>query len=121
LVIAPIYGLLAWMKSAGYGIAAWVPDPSLDLLRSAGLLYAAWYFLGKAALTANVYTAHFAHSGKRLLAAAWIQRTIGNSKKTGAKQAQTARYKPSVKSVLGIEEKVIQSISEKSGTTGPRE
>jgi hypothetical protein len=114
LMIAPIYALLAWMKSDAYGIAAWVPDPSLDLLRGAGLFYAAWYFLGKAALMANVYTAHFARTGKRLLAATWIQWIVGNSKKPDAKRQRAARYKPPVKSVLAFEDKMIQSIKENS-------
>lgn len=76
LVILPVYGLLAWGKNAGLGLLFWVPDATLDLLRSAGLVYAAAYFVCKAVIVANVFTARFAQTGKRLLDIRWIQRNL---------------------------------------------
>ena len=121
-VIGAIYGLLVWVKSDGHRIASWVPDPSTDLLRTAGLLYGAWYFFGKAAITAHVYTAHFARTGRRLLSAGWIQWILGQSGKPGTVRREAARYqrREPVKTVLGFEDKVIQSLEERSETTDPR-
>lgn len=53
-----------------------IPDfmPNLDILRSAVLLNVAIYFIGKAAIFANVHTARFDRTQKRLLEARWIQR-----------------------------------------------
>ena len=118
-MIAAIYGLLMWIKSEGYGIASWVPDPSLDLLRAAALFYAAWYFLGKAALAAHVYTAHFARTGRRLLLAAWVQWILGQSKPdTERQEAMRYAQRKRQRSVLAFEDRVVHSTREKSGTTG---
>jgi len=120
-ILAPIYGLLYWIKSDGYAIASWVPEPSLDLLRTAGLLYGAWYFLGKAVLTAHVYTARFALTGKRLLAAAWVQWILVQSKPdTERQEAVRKAQRKREKSVLGFEDKLIRSIKEESGPASRR-
>ncbi len=125
-LFAPVYGLLYWIKSDGYAIASWVPEPSLDLLRTAGLFYGAWYFLGKAVLTARVYTAHFDRDRRRLLAAAWVQWILGQTKPAQSKTSRTKapdirrregpRDQPPerMNSVLAFEDELIQSIKEKS-------
>ena len=123
LVIAPIAGVLVWMKSNDFRIAAWLPEPSLDLLRSAGLLYAALYFAVKAVLVAHVHSAHFAATGARVLQAAWIQRIVKPKTQERDKyrsiNSQTTnegyRQEP-VKSVLAFEDDVIRSLKEKSST-----
>jgi hypothetical protein len=114
-IVAAAYGLLYWIKSAGYATASWVPEPSIDLLRTAALFYAAWYFLGKAVLSAHVYTAHFSRDRRRLLAAGWIQWILGQSKPDTARQ-EAVRYarRKREKSVRGFEDKMMRSIKEKS-------
>lgn len=118
-IIAPMLAILAWMESLGHGIMAWDPTPVVSLLRCAGLLYVAAYFLGKAALIAHVYTAQFARSGRRLLDASWIQRIIylqWRNPVEEQKRHEAAAYKlrPPVKSVLAFEDKLIDSIKSKS-------
>lgn len=72
VVLALGYGaaLIAREKSAEF---AWVPDPTSATTRSAALLYAAFYFAGKAALVAHAYGASFTRTGERVLGGRWVQ------------------------------------------------
>jgi hypothetical protein len=67
------YGMLIFLRTRGILNVPWLPSPSLDTLREISLLYAAAYFCGKAVVLANIHTAHFMRSGKRLLGGRWIQ------------------------------------------------
>jgi hypothetical protein len=59
-------GLALLLRESGHGFA-WLPDANADTWRSAALLYAAFYFAGKALLIAHAYTRAFAKSGERVL------------------------------------------------------
>jgi succinate dehydrogenase hydrophobic anchor subunit len=94
-VLAFVYGMLQWLRSNGYITGAWLPDLDQQMLRSAGLLYAGYYFAGKALLLAHVHTRRFNGSGQRLLSAGWIQWLTTkpedrseNARKEAAKQRQ---------------------------------
>jgi len=73
MLLAAAYALLLFAKHDGHTIAAWVPEFSVEVLRSAALLYAAAYFVCKAASVAYVHTARFNRSGRRLLGGGWLQ------------------------------------------------
>ena len=75
IVLALSYGVLLLLKESRGGFA-WVPDVGSDALRSACLLYAAFYFFGKAILLAHANTAQFNRTGRRLFASRWIQLLI---------------------------------------------
>jgi hypothetical protein len=126
-VILPLYGLLAWANDAGFRMAAWVPAPSADLAMRAGLLYLAFYFLGKAVLVAYVQTSRFAQTTKRLLDTPWMRWVRGNTAKrrfdgrdTEAESAEDYKYSKHSKPVLHFEEDLIQSLKDKGPTT-PRD
>lgn len=72
IVLALCYGVLLLVRESRGGLA-WLPNPESDLLRSIGLLYAAFYFFGKALVFAHANTAAFNRSGRRLLGARWVQ------------------------------------------------
>jgi hypothetical protein len=74
-VLALGYGVLLLIRESR-GTLAWVPDPTSDTVRSIVLLYAAFYFIGKAVLFAHANTAAFNRSGRRVLGAEWIQLLI---------------------------------------------
>jgi hypothetical protein len=59
--------LLFFLRDLGVSGLSWLPPPSIDIVRQAGLLYAALYFCGKALVLAHMHTAHFLRTGKRLL------------------------------------------------------
>ncbi|HEX7915691.1 hypothetical protein, partial [Rudaea sp.] len=67
LLVALAYALLFFLHTRGVSGLSWLPSPSLDTLREISLLYAAFYFCGKAVVLAHVHTAHFLRTGKRLL------------------------------------------------------
>lgn len=118
-VILPAFAILVWRENVGLAGVAWDPAPTMSLLRSAGLFYAAAYFLGKAALIAHVFTAQFARTGRRLLDVRWIQSIIylrWYSLAETERRHEAAAYKlaPPVKSVLAFEETLIKSIKDKS-------
>ena len=75
IVLALSYGVLLLLKESRGGFA-WVPEVGSDALRSACLLYAAFYFFGKAILLAHANTAQFNRTGRRLFASRWIQLLI---------------------------------------------
>ena len=72
-VILFAYGVIRWLRSQHYIAAAWLPEISEETLRCAGLLYAGYYFAGKALVLAYVHTQRFNRSGRRLLSASWVQ------------------------------------------------
>ena len=82
------YGFLLFLRSRDYAIPGWVPSPSFEAFRVLCQLCAALYFFGKAILVAQVNTAHFARTGKRLLSAPWIQFIVGSDAEAGAKAAK---------------------------------
>ena len=72
ILLLLLYGVLLIVRETGHG-AAWVPYPSSVAARSAALLYAGFYFFGKATLLAHAQTAEFNRTGERLFGAEWIQ------------------------------------------------
>jgi hypothetical protein len=94
-VIALMWAGLYWLRSRVSIDGTPVPDVDEEALRSAALLYAAYYFAGKAILVAHVHSAGFNGSGRRLLGARWIQwlttkpeNRKGNALKEAANQKQ---------------------------------
>jgi len=67
LLVALACGLLFFLQSRGVSGLSWLPPLSFDTLRQIGLLYAAFYFCGKAIVLAHMHAAHFLRTGKRLL------------------------------------------------------
>jgi hypothetical protein len=90
VVLALSYGALLLLREAR-GIARWVPDPTSETVRALCLLYAAFYFVGKAALLAHANTAAFNRSGRRLLGAPWIQFLIWEKNKDARRSARDER------------------------------
>jgi hypothetical protein len=72
-VIGLLWAGLYWLRVSGHVDGAWPPEVDEETLRSAGLLYAAGYFAGKAILLAHVHSAHFNGSGRRLLGPRWVR------------------------------------------------
>lgn len=79
LLVALAYGLLFFLQIRGVSGLSWLPALSLDTLREIGLLYAAFYFCGKAIVLAHMHTAHFLRTGKRLLGGRIAQLIITRS------------------------------------------
>ncbi|HEY6985093.1 MAG TPA: hypothetical protein VH375_03345 [Rhodanobacteraceae bacterium] len=79
VVLALLYGALLIAHETGH--AAWVPYPNSEAMRSAGFLYAGFYFFGKAMLLAHAHVAEFNRTGERLFGAAWIQLLIWEKNK----------------------------------------
>jgi len=75
-----VLGFVLILRESGHGFA-WFPQATTELLQSAGLFYAAFYFLGKALLLAHAYTAAFNETGQRLLGAPTIQRLVWEKNK----------------------------------------
>ena len=90
IVLALSYGVLVLIRESSGGLH-WLPDPTADLLRMAGLLYAAFYFLGKALLLAHANTAGFNRTGARLFGTDWIQRLIWEKNKDRELSARNER------------------------------
>ena len=80
VVLGLVLGFVLILRESGHGFA-WFPQATTELLQSAGLFYAAFYFLGKALLLAHAYTAAFNETGQRLLGAPTIQRLIWEKNK----------------------------------------
>lgn len=118
IALALVYLALFWLKSDGYGFAAWLPAPDTKLLRTAGWSYAGCYFLGKAVLIAHVHTAHYARTGRGLLDVAWIHWLLRDRKRNdwrGDKRAvEEATTRTREKSVLVFQEDVIRPVQKKS-------
>ena len=72
-VFGLIWAGVYWLRSRVTVDGA--PGPQLDeeTVRGAALLYAGYYFAGKAVVLAHVNSAFFYGSGRRLLGARWIQ------------------------------------------------
>lgn len=90
IVLALSYGVLLILTETRAAFA-WVPDPASDALRSVCLLYAAFYFLGKAVLLAHANTAAFNRTGRRLLSARWIQFLVWQKNRDREKDARDER------------------------------
>jgi hypothetical protein len=86
VVLALLYGFLLLLREAGR-VMPWLPDPTSETTISAALLYAAFYFLGKAMLLAHANTAGFNATGRRLLGVRWIQRLIWEKNKDPGRSA----------------------------------
>ena len=80
VVLGLVLGFVLILRESGHGFA-WFPQATTELLQSAGLFYAAFYFLGKALLLAHAYTAAFNETGQRLLGAQTIQRLVWEKNK----------------------------------------
>jgi hypothetical protein len=80
IVLALGYGLGLLLRESGHHFA-WVPDATLDAVRSAALFYAGFYFLGKAMLVAHAWTASFARTGARVFGGRWVQRATWEKNK----------------------------------------
>ncbi len=76
LIIAVAYVGLTLLKNMAVAIPRWLPDPHSEMVRSALLFYAAFYFAGKAVLLAYAHTARFERTGRRLLVAPTIQSLV---------------------------------------------
>ena len=121
-VIATLYGLLYWANSEGLRFAAWVPAPSADLAIRAGLIYLAFYFVGKALIAAYLQTARYAQTGKRLLDVPWMQRvrSLGRGERRFERRdiereaSERYKYSEHPKSVLKFQEDLIRSLKEKA-------
>jgi len=72
IVLALGYGMMLLIRDST-GTLRWLPDLSAERLRTAGMLYAAFYFFGKAMLLAHANTAAFNRTGERLFGAEWVQ------------------------------------------------
>ena len=90
IVLALGYGVLLLMRESR-GTLAWLPDPASDTVRSIALLYAAFYFIGKAMLLAHANTAAFNRSGRRLLGTEWIQLLIWEKNRNRELNARNER------------------------------
>jgi len=98
-----VFGLMwagvYWLRSRASIDAAPGPDIDEETVRSAALLYAGYYFAGKAIVLAHVHSAHFNGSGCRLLGARWIQwlTTKPENRKEGAlKEAANQKQRWSI-------------------------
>jgi len=72
-VLALMCAGLYWLRASGLIGGTWLPEVDEETGRSAALLYAGYYFAGKAMILAHVHSAHFNASGHRLLDARWIR------------------------------------------------
>ncbi|HEY6895066.1 MAG TPA: hypothetical protein VI258_12910 [Rhodanobacteraceae bacterium] len=90
IVLALALGFLFILRETGH-VPAWVPEASLETLQSAGLFYAAFYFVGKAMLIAHAYTAAFHETGRRLLGGSVVQWLIWEKNKNSEVAASSER------------------------------
>jgi hypothetical protein len=90
IVLALGYGLALLLRESGHGFA-WVPDATSQTLRSVALLYAAFYFAGKAMLIAHANAASINASGERALGAPWVQWLIWEKHKDSAASERRER------------------------------
>ena len=99
IVLALGYGIALLLRESGHGFA-WVPDVDSDAIRSAALLYAAFYFAGKAMLIAHANTAAFNASGERVLGARWVQWLTWEKNKDRAASERKEREAANARRVL---------------------
>lgn len=90
VVLALLLGVLLILRESGHA-PAWFPEATIETLQSAGLFYAAFYFLGKAMLLAHANTAGFNATGRRLFGAPAIQWLIWEKNKNPELSALTER------------------------------
>jgi len=90
VVLALSYGFLLLLREARH-VLAWLPDPTSGTMMSVALLYAAFYFFGKAMLLAHANTARFNETGKRLLGSPFAQWLIWEKNKDSAQSALAER------------------------------
>jgi len=90
IVIAFLYGFLLMLHEARH-MLPWLPAPTPERMMSAGLLYAAFFFFGKAMLLAHASTAAFNATGQRLFGSRAIQWLIWQKRKDYALSASTER------------------------------
>jgi hypothetical protein len=90
IALAFLYAFLLFLHEAGH-MLPWLPYPTSELMISAALFYAAFYFFGKAMLLAHANTAAFNETGRRLFGAPWIQWLIWENNKDRALSASTER------------------------------
>ena len=72
IVLALVLGVLLILRESGHGFG-WFPEATVETLQSAGLLYAGFYFFGKAMLLAHANTAEFNATGQRLFGSPAVQ------------------------------------------------
>ena len=99
IVLALGYGVALLLRESGHGFA-WVPDVDSDAIRSAALLYTAFYFAGKAMLIAHANTAAFNASGERVFGARWVQCLIWEKNKDRAASERKEREAANARRVL---------------------
>ena len=98
-VFGLIWAGVYWLRSRVTVDGA--PGPQLDeeTVRGAALLYAGYYFAGKAVVLAHVNSAFFYGSGRRLLGARWIQWLTTkpeNRKESALEEAANQKHRWSV-------------------------
>jgi hypothetical protein len=90
IVLVLLYGFLLLVREAGH-VMLWLPNPTSEMMISAGLLYAAFYFFGKAMLLAHANTAEFNATGRRLFGAPAVQWLIWEKNKNAELSAFSER------------------------------
>ncbi len=90
IVLALGYGMMLLIRDTT-GTLRWLPDLSTELVRTAGMLYAAFYFFGKAMLLAHANTAGFNRTGERLFGAEWVQFLVWEKNKDRELAARNER------------------------------
>jgi hypothetical protein len=90
IVLVLLYGFLLLVREAAH-VMPWLPNPTSEMMISAALLYAAFYFFGKAMLLAHANTATFNATGRRLFGAQAIQWLIWEKNKDSKLSAFTER------------------------------
>ena len=90
VVLAGVYGVLLLLRESR-GMLPWVPNPGSATMRSLCLLYAAFYFVGKAFFLAHANTQAFNRSGKRVFGAPWVQRLIWEKNRNDELNARNER------------------------------
>jgi len=90
VVLAGAYGILLLMREAR-GYVPWVPNPDSPVMRSICLMYAAFYFVGKAVFLAHANTQAFNRTGKRLFGTPWVQWLIWEKNRNAELDARNER------------------------------
>ena len=114
IVLALSYGVLLLLKQTRASLD-WVPDPGSGIVRSTCLLYAAFYFVGKAMLLAHANTAAFNRTGRRLLGATWIQFFVWEKNRDRDKNAREERAAESKRLRVLTGEEAAASVDNSSG------
>lgn len=90
-VAAAVYASLIYLRSRGVAVPEWIRDPGVEAFREICLLCMALYFSGKGIVLANVHTAYFNRTGRRLFGAGWIQFIAGKNGKEREEAANAER------------------------------